>query len=102
MTDQTNDQVVQETEQATEQATEQQPVILTFQMSLDNINGLLGFLSNASGVVNLLSAFGSGNVNNPLPLWSQIIRSQAVAQLQQMQAAADEAQQSEESAPTVQ
>ena len=96
MTDQTNDQAVQE------EAVEQQPVILSFQMSLDNVNNLLAFLSNANGAVNLLTSVGAAT-SNPIPLWIQIIRSQAVAQLQQMQEAAQAAQAgTEESAPTVQ
>lgn len=93
MTDQTNDQVAQE------EVAAEQPVILAFQMSLDNVNGLLGFLSNANGAVNLLTSLGAATTN-PIPLWIQIIRSQAVAQLQQMQAAQEE--QSADSTSTVQ
>ena len=59
---------VEQTETPTEPV---EPVILTFQMSLDNINALLNLLSEQK-------------IKDAMPLFN-IIRSQAVEQLQALQ-----------------
>lgn len=69
------------------------PVILTFQMSLDNVNALLGFLSSLSGVFNVLGFLGvPTTAANQVSTWVQIIRAQAMQQVQAMNAQAQAAQ----------